>query len=200
MPDTFKPASVILAVTEKTTIENINFIGTLWGQGRAFVDNLPVRWFYTGMIYYFLTCLQCSMQVTLTFQKLIHFTDWVVGHAHLVMFGVFSMWLFGVMTYLIPRLLNRPWWSNKLAEWHFWLSAFGVLIMASDLILAGVFQGYYWASLQPWDVSVDGSQPFWITRVFAGLAMFGGFLCFLVNFWQTWRSSQGAEDVAAQTA
>ena len=44
------------------------------------------------MIFYFLTCLQCALQVTLTFQKMIHFTDWVVGHAHLVMFGVFSMW------------------------------------------------------------------------------------------------------------
>jgi cytochrome c oxidase cbb3-type subunit 1 len=82
--------------------------------------------------------------------------------------------------------LHRSWYSYKLCEWHYWLSAVGVLIMASDLILAGVFQGYYRASLQPWDVSVDGSQPFWIVRVFAGLAMFGGFLCFLTNLWMTW--------------
>jgi cytochrome c oxidase cbb3-type subunit 1 len=56
------------------------------------------------MIYYFLTCLQCAFQVTLTFQKIIHFTDWVVGHAHMVMFGVFSMWIMGIMTYLYPAL------------------------------------------------------------------------------------------------
>ena len=71
----------------------INFFGTIWGSGYSVVTNLPIRWFYTGMVYYFLTCFQCALQVTLTFQKLIHFTDWVVGHAHLVMFGVFSMWL-----------------------------------------------------------------------------------------------------------
>ena len=46
----------------------INFFGTIWGSGRALVTNLPIRWFYTGMVMYFLTCLQCSMQVTLTFQ------------------------------------------------------------------------------------------------------------------------------------
>ena len=69
------------------------------------MTNLPIRWFYTGMVFYFITCLQCALQVTLTFQTLIHFTDWVVGHAHLVMFGVFSMWLLGIMTYLFPRLL-----------------------------------------------------------------------------------------------
>ena len=114
------------------------------------------------MIFYFITCFQCALQVTLTFQKLIHFTDWVVGHAHLVMFGVFSMWIFGFMTYLFPRLFGRDWYSQQAGEWHFWLSAVGVFVMFLDLGLAGVFQGYYWASLQPWEVSVNGSQPFWI--------------------------------------
>ena len=175
-----------VAVELVVTTVVINFIGTIWGQGRAIVTNLPIRYFYTGMVFYFITCAQCAMQVTLTFQKLIHFTDWVVGHAHLVMFGVFSMWLFGIMTYLFPRLLGREWYSAKLCEWHFWLSAGGLFVMFIDLTLAGVFQGYYWASLQPWEASVDGSQPFWITRVFAGLTMFFGMLCFLYNLWKTW--------------
>jgi cytochrome c oxidase cbb3-type subunit I len=166
----------------------INFFGTLWGRGHVFFENLPIRYFYTGMVFYFITCFQCALQVTLTFQKLIHFTDWVVGHAHLVMFGVFSLWLFGIMTYLFPRLWKKPWYSQQLCEWHFWLSAVGLFAMFLDLTLVGVFQGYYWASLQPWDASVDGSQPFWIVRVFAGLAMFGGLLCFLYNMWMTVRS------------
>jgi cytochrome c oxidase cbb3-type subunit 1 len=178
----------------------INFIGTLWGDGRMIVTNLPLRWFYTGMIYYFITCFQCALQVTLTFQKLIHFTDWVVGHAHLVMFGVFSMWIFGFMTYLFPRLLNRPWYSRNLCEWHFWLSASGVFIMFLDLGLAGVFQGYYWAALFPWDVSVNGSQPFWVVRVFAGLMMFGGFLCFVYNLWKTYRGYAPAAATAPAPA
>ena len=61
--------------------------------------------------------------------------------------------------------------------------------MFLDLTLAGMFQGYYWASLQPWDVSVDGSQPFWNVRVVAGLAMFGGLLCFLYNLCMTVRGA-----------
>jgi cytochrome c oxidase cbb3-type subunit 1 len=165
----------------------INFFGTLWGRGRAFFDHLPIRWFYTGMVFYFITCFQCALQVTLTFQKLIHFSDWVVGHAHLVMFGVFSMWLFGVMTYLFPRLLKRPWYSQRLCEWHFWLSAVGVFVMFLDLALAGMFQGYYWASLQPWQASVDGSQGFWQVRAVAGLMMFSGVLCMIYNLMMTLR-------------
>jgi cytochrome c oxidase cbb3-type subunit 1 len=64
--------------------------------------------------------------------------------------------------------------------------------MALDLTLAGVFQGYYWASLQPWEVSVDGSQPFWVVRTVAGLAMLAGQICFFVNLYMTWRLSREA--------
>jgi cbb3-type cytochrome oxidase subunit 1 len=113
------------------------------------------------------------------------------------MFGVFSLWLFGVMTYLFPRLLDRPWHSRALCEWHYWLSAGGILVMASDLILAGLFQGYAWAALLPWEESLAISRPFWIVRVFAGLAMFAGVGCFAVNLWLTWKSTnEGAPSVA----
>ncbi len=175
----------------------VNFFGTLRGTGQAFIKNLPIRWFYTGMVYYFLTCLQCAMQTTMTFQALIHFTDWVVGHAHLVMFGVFSMWLQGIMTYLFPRLFKQEWYSNTLCEWHYWLSAIGLLVMAADLTLAGIFQGYWWGSLQSWDVSTEGSFPFWVVRIYTGLAMFIGQLVFIFNIYMTWRLSRQATSAAA---
>ena len=126
-----------------------------------------------------------ALQTTLTFQSLIHFSDWVVGHAHLVMFGVFSQWLLGIMTYLIPRLAGRPWYSEKLCIWHFWLSTVGLFVMFGTLTLAGIFQGFFWGSLQPWEASTAGSLPFWIVRVFAGLAMFTGQLCFVYNIYRT---------------
>ncbi len=167
----------------------VNFFGTLKGSSRALVTNLPIRWFFTGMVFYAITCAQCALQTTLTFQALIHFTDWVVGHAHLVMYGVFGQWLLGIMTYLFPRLLKTDWASPKLCEWHFWLSAVGLFVMALDLTLAGLFQGWSWAALQPWDASIEVSQPFWIVRVFAGIAIFSGQVLFCVNLWKTWQRS-----------
>lgn len=183
-------ATVAVELVVTTVI--INFFGTIWGSGRAVVTNLPIRWFYTGMVFYFITCLQCALQVTLTFQALIHFTDWVVGHAHLVMFGVFSLWIFGMMTYLFPRLLGVDWWSRSLLEWHFWLSAVGILVMFGDLVLAGIFQGFYWAALLPWDESVRGSEPFWIARLVPAVAIIAGQVCFAYNLWRTWLVSRGA--------
>ncbi|MBL8817389.1 MAG: cbb3-type cytochrome c oxidase subunit I [Planctomyces sp.] len=186
-----------IAVELVVTTVVINFFGTLWGNAGVVKTNIPIRFFYTGMIYYFLTCLQCSFQVTLTFQKIIHFSDWVVGHAHMVMFGVFSMWIMGMMIHLFPRMLNRPWASQNLLEWHYWLSTIGVGFMAGDLILLGVFQGWSWAALEPWDASVDFSYPFWVLRVIAGLAMFGGLLAFAQNIRLTMQAAAKEKAVRA---
>jgi cytochrome c oxidase cbb3-type subunit 1 len=192
-----------IAVELVVTTVIINFHMTLRGSPGALTNNLPIRWLYTGMAFYFLTCLQCSFQTTLTFQALIHFSDWVVGYAHMVMFGVFSMWLLGVMTYLIPRLLKVAWYSERLLEWHFWLSAVGIGLMSFDLITLGLFQGWSWSSLMPWDHSVEISIPFWAVRLVAGLMMFAGLLVFLFHIAvtaATARVGRRSEEAAAVAA
>lgn len=182
-----------IAVEMVVTTVIINFIGSVWGSPKEVWNNLPLRWFFTGIGFYALTCFQCALQTTLTFQALIHFTDWVVGHAHMVMFGVFGMWILGTMTYLFPRLLKTEWYSMRLAEWHYGLSAFGILAMSIDLILAGLFQGWSWAALQPWEASIRVSMPFWVVRVIAGLAIIAGQVCFAVNIVRTFQASRRAQ-------
>jgi cytochrome c oxidase cbb3-type subunit 1 len=179
-----------IAVEMVVTTVIINFIGTGWGSTGRIASSLPLRWFYTGMGFYFLTCVQCAMQVTLTFQALIHFTDWVVGHAHMVMMGVFGFWILGAMVYLFPRLLGVEWARPALNEWHFRLTVGGLLVMVVDLILGGLFQGWSWAALQPWEDSIRVSMPFWWIRLVAGLAFIAGQVCFFVNLYQTWKAGR----------
>ena len=166
----------------------INFFMTIRGNAVETLKHLPLRWFYTGMVLYGVTCLQCAFQTTLTFQQLIHFTDWVVAHAHLVMFGVFGFWILGTMTHLFPRLLKRHWYSLRLCEWHYWCSAIGMLIMFVDLTIAGIFQGFSWGSLKIWEDSLRVSLPFWWIRVAAGLTIIVGQLCFAVNLYRTYQT------------
>ena len=70
--------------------------------------------------------------------------------------------------------------------------------MAGDLILGGLFQGWSWAALQPWEASVQVSIPFWSVRIVAGLVMFAAQLLFIANFYLTWRNSQ-AEQTQRET-
>ncbi len=166
----------------------VNFFMTIRGSGDLLRENLAVRWFYTGMIAYGITCLQCAFHTTLTIQRLIHFTDWVPGHAHMVMFGVFGFWIIGMVIYLWPKLTNREWWSPALNAWNYWLNAVGLMIMFIDLLAAGVMQGYLWMNLAPWEKSIIASMPFWHIRTFAGLMIVTGQMLGAYNMWMTARS------------
>lgn len=176
----------------------VNFFVTLRGRGDLLRTSLPIRWFYTGMVLYFVTCFQCAFQTTLTLQKLIHFSDWVVAHAHLVMFGVFSFWIVGMIVYLWPKLVGAPWYSDKLNGWVYWIATIGLFVMFIDLTIAGVVQGYLWQNLAPWERSITASMPFWHIRSLAGLAILVAFMLKAYNMWMTARSAKEAPTKAPE--
>lgn len=163
----------------------VNFFMTLRGRGHLLRTSMPVRWFFVGMVLYFITCFQCAFQTTLLFQRIIHFTDWVVAHAHLVMFGVFGFWVIGATVYLWPKVTGRDWWSPALNSWNFWLSTIGLTLMFIDLTAAGVVQGFLWADLATWEKSILASMPFWHTRSIAGTLIGAGQFLQAFNMWMT---------------
>ena len=61
--------------------------------------------------------------------------------------------------------------------------------MSGDLILGGLFQGWSWAALQPWDASIRLSIPFWSVRLVAGVVIFAAQILFMLNFYLTWRKA-----------
>jgi cytochrome c oxidase cbb3-type subunit 1 len=174
-----------MAVEMVVTTVVVNFFATMWGRGHALRSNLPIRWFFTGMVLYFITCLQCAFQTTLTLQTIIHFTDWVVGHAHLVMLGVFSFWMIGVVTWLWPRLTGNEWYDRRLNHWQYWLMTLGLLIMFVDLMAAGLVQGAMQKNLVPWNDIVDALVPYWWIRTFAGAMILSGMGLWAWNLWKT---------------
>lgn len=179
-----------MAVEIVVTTVVVNFFATMWGSGHALRTNLPIRWFYTGMILYFITCLQCAFQTTLSMQTIIHFTDWVVGHAHLVMLGVFSFWNIGIITWLWPRLTGNEWYSRRLNHWQYWLMTLGLLIMFVDLLAAGLVHGNMQKNLNPWIEIVDMLRPYWAVRTFAGAMIVTGLALWIWNLWKTARTAK----------
>ncbi len=178
----------------------VNFFGTLHGRSDAIRGNPALRCFYTGMVMYAITCFQCAFQVTLTFQKVIHFTDWVVAHAHMVMFGVFGFWIMGVFVELWPRAVGRPWATPQLLTLHYWFTLIGLVLMVIDLTAAGLVQGFSWGSLAHFGESVVASMPFWWVRTFAGLLIVTGQGFFFYALWATARESATAPDALRAAA
>jgi cytochrome c oxidase cbb3-type subunit 1 len=177
-----------IAIEIVVTTVVINFFMT-WrnasGPDASIGRNIALRWFWLGALNYFITCFQCAWQVTLTFQQIIHFTDWVVGHAHLVMFGVFSFWIYGMIDHLWPKITGRDWYSRSLREWHFWLTAIGLGGMFLTLTAAGLLDGFMAYQMSPRESILQALRPFWITRTFTGIAIILGFVCLVINMAMT---------------
>lgn len=181
-------ASIGVHVVVYTVIFNIfSTVGSDWKQ---LITNRPVKWIFTGALFYLITCIQCAVQVTLSAQEIIHFTDWVVGHSHFVLFGVFTFWVTAWVYWLLPRIWGVELYSNTLSRWHYWLAMLGIAIMQVDLLAAGVVQGMLWKSMAPFIESVRASMPFWWTRSFTGVMILAGEACFLVNIYMTWKESR----------
>ena len=190
----FGAITTTIAIEVVVTTVVVNFFMTLRGRWSALRTSMAIRWFYAGAVMYFITCLQCSFQVTWTFQKIIHFTDWVVGHAHMIMFGTFTFWIFGTIDWLWPRVCKREWHSNSLRSWHFWLSTIGIAVMFTDLTIAGLLHGFMQRDLNHWSDIVSASVPFWWVRTFAGGLMITGMLCGLYNMWRTARGGDAYDE------
>ncbi len=169
----------------------INFFMTLRGRETAPVKNMPIRWFYTGMVFYVVTCIQCSMQVQLWAQEFIHFTDWVVGHAHLIMLGTFGFWLTGITVDLWPRVWGKSrWWSPTMHEATFWMSPIGLASMFVSLTAAGLVEGFLWRGLAPWEVSLQSVHLIWMFRAATGILIFLAYCLFAYNMYMTARTPE----------
>lgn len=185
-------ASIVASIGVHIVVYTVvfNIIATVAADWKQLITNFPVRWIFVGTIAYLITCIQCAVQVTLAAQEIIHFTDWVVGHAHFVLFGVFGFWITAWVYWLLPRIWNTPIYSMTLGRWHFWLAVLGISIMQIDLLAAGVVQGMMWKSLAPFIDSVRASMPFWWTRTFSGIMILAGEFCFVLNIYLTWQESR----------
>ena len=185
-------ASIVASIGVHVVVYTVvfNLFATIASDWTQLATNHVVRWIFFGTLAYLITCVQCAVQVTLSAQSIIHFTDWVVGHSHFVLFGVFSFWVTAWMYYLLPRIWGVPIYSESLARWHFWMQTLAISIMQIDLLSAGLVQGMMWKSLSPFIDSVAASMPFWWVRTFTGIMILVGEVCFLINIYLTWQDSR----------
>src|SRR5258708_20999042 len=124
-----------------------------------------------GLGMYLVGCLQGSSEALRSIQQPTHFTDFVISHSHLTVFGTFVVWAMGGTVYVLPKLAGRPLWSLKLGNWSFWLITFGISLMGLDLTLAGLQQGYMLMAGVEWLDSLVAIRPYWLVPTVAGASM-----------------------------
>lgn len=68
----------------------------------------------------------------------IHNTMWVPGHFHLTVGSGVTLTFFGIAYWLVPKLANKPLFSNKVAIWQAWTWFVGMLLMSNGLHILGL--------------------------------------------------------------
>ena len=166
-------ASVYLGVDVILVV--MNLLLSLRGAAGDALRDVPLRFVRLGVILYLIVGIQGSLQALMPVNRFIHFTDWVIGHAHLAMIGFASFIAIGGLLHVWQRTPGCRY-QPVAAVWSFWLLSIGLTAMVLDLTAAGLIQAHLWEAESPWMESVRGSQIYWLLRTFSGTILFTGFL------------------------
>jgi cytochrome c oxidase cbb3-type subunit I len=181
-------ASMMLIIPVWTVLQN--FFGTMIGHWDGFSRNLPAKFLITGSLMYLAGCFQGSTEALRSIQQPTHFTDFVISHSHLTVFGTFVVWAMGGAVYVWPRLCGRELWSFRLGNWSFWLITLGISTMGLVLSAQGLQQGFMLMARAEWVDTVVTMKPSWLVRTLAGISMDTGMSLLVYNFMRTAMSSE----------
>ncbi len=174
-------ASVMMFIPVLTVA--INHHLTMRGHFHYLKWSPTLRFTVFGAMAYTLVSLQGSLMAIPSLNNLTHFTDYTVGHAHLGLYGFFTMTMFGAMYYIVPRLVGWEWPSATMIRWHFWLAASGVVAMFGALTLGGFLQGLELNDPEiPFLKSVEIATPFRHVRTLGGVLLTAAHLVFAALF------------------
>ena len=166
-------ASVYLGVAVILVVANL--LLSMRGSAGVAGRDVPLRFIWLGVVFYLVVSMQGSLQALMPVNRFTHFSDWVIGHAHLALIGFASFIAIGG---LLHAWRSQPGFrfSPRAAGWGFWLLTTGLLLMFVDLTIAGLVQAQVWSSEAAWLDSVRASMPYWLVRTLSGVPLLFGFL------------------------
>lgn len=97
--------------------------------------------FLLGGLFGFMLAVACGIiQADLGMNRVLHNTQWIIGpHVHVAILVGLTMTLYSAIYVLFPILTNGvKLWSQRLANWHFWLHLIGGIGMGAFMGMAGI--------------------------------------------------------------
>ena len=164
-----------------------NFFGTFGNapKEKRIAGAIP-KFLLCGTVYYLLTCLQGPFQAIRTINKIVSKTDWVVGHAHMAVFGAFTFFAIAGIYYVIPVISKKKLYSEKLANLHFWLTFGSSIPFFAALWLGGIIQGFVWQNIEITFIeSLKMMSPYHVIRMLSGSIILIAQVIFIYNIWET---------------
>jgi cytochrome c oxidase cbb3-type subunit 1/cytochrome c oxidase cbb3-type subunit I/II len=163
----------------------INLWYTAKGKLGEIHADVSAKFVFTGTIMYFFVSIQGSFMALPDVQRVTHFNNWVVAHAHIGVLGFAGMIALGGLYYVLPRIAGRPLYSKLLADFQYWMILIGMLGFTVVLTIAGLIQGNAWLNGETVYRVLPEIHVYYVTRAGLGLLIFTSAVLGAYNVFRT---------------
>jgi cytochrome c oxidase cbb3-type subunit I/II len=179
----------------------LNGLLTLRGGWAKLREDPVLKFFAAGVTFYGMATFEGPLLSIKSVSGLAHYTDWIIAHVHAGALGWNGFMAAGMFYFLVPRLSGKALHSKRLADVHFWIGTFGILLYVASMWISGVTQGLMWRATNP-----DGSllyptfvetlvaiKPMYWMRLVGGSMYLTGMFLMLYNLVRTGLASKAIE-------
>lgn len=161
----------------------VNHHMTVGGNIKAVLHSPTLRFIVLGSMLYVTASVQGSLEALRSVNVITHFTHYTVAHAHLGMYGFFTLVMFGSIYFIVPRIVDWEWPHAWMISAHFWLVSIGFAIYFIGLSIGGWLQGETMLeAAKPFIDSVNVTLPYLKARSIGGGLMALGHVIFVIHF------------------
>ncbi|MBL8914490.1 MAG: cytochrome-c oxidase, cbb3-type subunit I, partial [Archangium sp.] len=162
----------------------------VWGRVR---EEPVLKFFVAGVTFYGMATFEGPLLSIKSVSALGHYTDWIIAHVHNGALGWNGFMAAGMFYFLVPRLYGVKLYSTRLADFHFWIGTFGILIYVVAMWVAGVQHGLMWREETAdgglkwvsWVEIVKEILPLYMLRSIGGTMFIVGWVLMIYNLVRT---------------
>ncbi len=185
----------------------LNGLLTLRGAWDKVREDVVLKFLVVAVTAYGMATFEGPMLSLKNVNAISHFTDWTIAHVHVGALGWNGFLTFGVLYWLIPRIFKTNLYSQKMANWHFWIGTLGIVFYAVPMYWAGFMQSLAWKEFTAegqlkyqFMETVTQMRPFYMMRGIGGVLFLLGAIMMTYNLIKTVRQGKAENDEAAEAA
>jgi cytochrome c oxidase cbb3-type subunit I/II len=185
----------------------LNGLLTLRGAWDKVREDVVLKFLVVAVTAYGMATFEGPMLSLKSVNAISHFTDWTIAHVHVGALGWNGFLTFGVLYWLIPKIFKTNLYSQKMANWHFWIGTLGIVFYAVPMYWAGFMQSLAWKEFTPegqlkyqFLETVTQMRPFYMMRGIGGTLYLLGAVMMTFNLVKTIRAGKAENDEAAEAA
>ena len=181
----------------------INGLLTLRGVWDKVRTDAVLKFFVVAITGYGMATFEGPMLSLKNVNAIAHFTDWIIAHVHVGALAWNGFLSFGMIYWLIPRMTKTKLFSEKLANFHFWIGTLGIILYSLPMYVAGFLQASMWKQFKPdggalqygnFLETVTELMPMYWMRAIGGTLYLTGVIVLVYNIIRTVRQGSPVEN------